>query len=312
MTRVLYHLDADPALRGELAPSLDGLDVEWCAEDDDARLAGLLATTEVWWHVLRPITVTDLDAAPRLRLIHKLGAGVNTIDLVAAGERGVTVCNMPGANAVAVAESTIALILAALRRHTELDRRTRAGRGWPLDVRLAGIVRELADCTIGLVGHGHVARQVEQRLLALGARVLHHTRADDGTPTYRPLDSLLAECDVISLHLPLTPATTRLIGAVELARLRPGAILVNTSRGDIVDEPALVDALMSGHLGGAALDVFAGEPVDPANPLLRLDNVLVQPHVAWLTRGTVRRCTELAAANARRLAAGEPLANVVA
>jgi phosphoglycerate dehydrogenase-like enzyme len=311
MTRILYHLAADPALRAALAPLLDGLDVEWCAEDDEARLAELLRTTAVWWHVLRPITAADLDAAPRLRLIHKLGAGVNTIDLVAARARGVTVCNMPGANAVAVAESTIALILAALRRHTELDRRTRNGRGWPLDVGLSGVVPELAECTIGLVGHGHVARQVEQRLVALGATVVHHTRTDDGTATSRSLDALLTESDVVSLHVPLTAATTGLIGATQLAHMRPGAILVNTSRGAIVDEGALVDALSRGHLGGAALDVFAAEPVDPDNPLLALDNVLVQPHVAWLTRGTVRRCTELAAANARRLVAGEPLADVV-
>lgn len=311
MMRVLYHLDADEALRATLAPLLDGLDVEWCAEDDEARLVELLATTEVWWHVLRPITAADIGRAPNLRLIQKLGAGVNTIDLDATRARGITVCNLPGANAVAVAESAVAMILAALRRHTELDRRTRAGHGWPIDVRLAGTVRELADCTVGLVGHGHIARQVEQRLTALGTTVLHHTRTDDGTPAWRALPALLAECDVVSLHIPLTDATRGLIGAAELAAMKPGAIVVNTSRGDVVDEAALVDALRRGHLGGAALDVFADEPVDPGNPLLRLDNVLVQPHVAWLTSGTVRRCTELAAANVRHLAAGEPLDNVV-
>ncbi|MFT3855634.1 MAG: NAD(P)-dependent oxidoreductase [Ilumatobacteraceae bacterium] len=312
MTRVLYHLDADEALRAALGPLLDGLDVEWCAEDDEARLAELLATTEVWWHVLRPITAADIERAPNLRLIQKLGAGVNTIDLDAARARGITVCNLPGANAVAVAESTVAMILAALRRHTELDRRTRAGHGWPIDVRLAGTVRELGDCTIGLVGHGHIARQVEQRLASLGAgAVLHHTRADDGMPAWRTLPALLGECDVVSLHIPLTPETTGLLGPAQLAAMKPGAILVNTSRGGVVDEPALIDALQRGHLGGAALDVFAAEPIDPGNPLLALDNVLVQPHVAWLTTGTVRRCTGLAAANARRLAAGDPLDNVV-
>ena len=310
--RILYHLDAGPALRTTLAPLLDGLDVEWCAEADTARLAALLPDVEVWWHVLRPITAADIDGAPKLRLIHKLGVGVNTIDLDAARRRGITVCNMPGANAVAVAESTLALILAALRRHTELDRRTRAGHGWPLDVGLAATVRELAECTVGLIGHGHIARQVEERLTALGATVVHHTRSDDGTPTWRTLPALLVASDVVSLHVPLTDATRGLVGAEELAAMRPGAILVNTSRGDVVDEPALVDALVRGHLGGAALDVFAAEPVDPANPLLQLDNVVVQPHVAWLTSGTIRRCTALAADNARRLAAGEPLADVVA
>lgn len=310
--RVLFHLDADDGLRAQLAPLLDGLDVEWCAEDDDVRLRELLPTTEVWWHVLRPITAADLDRAPQLKLIQKLGAGVNTIDLDGARARGITVANLPGANAVAVAESTVALILAALRQHHELDARTRAGDGWPLDVRLASTVREVGDCTIGLVGHGHVARHVERLLTAFGALVLHHTRTDDGTPGSRSLDALLSESDVVSLHVPLNEATRCLIGAAELDRMKPGAVLVNTSRGEIVDEAALIDALTNGRLGGAALDVFAAEPVDPGNPLLRLDNVVVQPHVAWLTTGTIRRCAERAAANARRLAAGEPLDYVVA
>lgn len=312
--RILAHLDPPPALRARLDRHLDGLDVRWCAEDDETRLAELLPDTEVLWHVLRPVTAADLERAPRLRLIQKLGSGVNTIDLERARTRNVAVANMPGANAQAVTEATLALMLAALRRVVPLDAATRAGRGWPLETAQAENLGELGVRTVGLIGYGQVARRLAPVLTALGARVLRHDRSGGGTDAeapWRPLDELLAESDVVSLHLPLTEHTEGLLDARRIGLLKPGAVLVNTARGGLVDEPALVDALRSGRLGAAGLDVFAQEPVAPDNPLLTLPNVVVTPHLAWLTAETLERCVAIAADNARRLASGAELAHRV-
>ncbi len=311
MTNVLFHFDAPPALRARLAPLLEGLDVRWCAEHDEDRFAELLTDSEALWHVLRPITAADMDRAPRLRLIQKLGVGVNTIDLDAARARGIAVANMPGVNAAAVAESTVALMLASLRRLVELDRRTRAGHGWPIDTSLAATVGELGDCTVGLIGYGNIARRVEHVLRAFGSTVIHTASHADGEDSYRTLDELLAASHVVSVHIPLTDATHGMLGAAQLELMRPGAILVNTARGEIVDESALVAALRSGRLGAAGLDVFHSEPLDASSPLIELDNVVVQPHVAWLTSGTMHRCTAIAADNARRMARGDDILNAV-
>ncbi|MEB8340736.1 2-hydroxyacid dehydrogenase [Streptomyces endophyticus] len=316
--RILAHLDPPPALRARLDRHLDGLDVRWCAEDDEARLAALLPDTEVLWHVLRPVTAADLERAPRLRLIQKLGSGVNTIDLDQARKRSVAVANMPGANAQAVTEATLALMLAAMRRVIPLDADTRAGRGWPLETAQAEHLGELGGRTVGLIGFGQVARRLAPVLTALGARVLRHDRSggaavegDPGDTPWRPLETLLAESDVVSLHLPLTEHTEGLLDARRIGLMKPGALLVNTARGGLVDESALTAALRDGRLGAAGLDVFAQEPVAPDNPLLALPNVVVAPHLAWLTAETLERCVAIAADNARRLASGAEVAHRV-
>jgi len=151
-------------------------------------------------------------------------------------------------------------------------------------------------------------------LTALGCRVIYTTRtpAADAPDAHRPLDALLAEADVVSLHVPLTPETDRMIDAAALARMKPGAVLVNTARGGLVDQAALTAALRSGHLGAAGLDVFAAEPADPADPLFTLPNVVATPHVAWITTGTFDRSFSIAAENCRRVAAGEALLHRVA
>jgi phosphoglycerate dehydrogenase-like enzyme len=152
---------------------------------------------------------------------------------------------------------------------------------------------------------------VEAIVAAMGARVLHTSTGDDGTPAWRPLQQLLAESDILSLHLPLTAATERLIDRAALDLMKPTALLVNTSRGAIVDEPVLAAALASGRLAAAGLDVFAVEPVRAGNPLLGLDNVVLTPHVVWNTRDTMRRYLAEAIENCRRLRDGLDLANVV-
>ncbi|MGE2732001.1 2-hydroxyacid dehydrogenase [Mycolicibacterium vaccae] len=309
--RVLAHFVATPKVLDFLAPHRDWLDVRFCAEDDDDTFYTELPAAEVIWHVLRPLSAQDIARAPRLKLIHKLGAGVNTIDVDAATAAGVAVANMPGANAASVAEGTVLLMLAALRRLPELDRATRAGRGWPSDPTLGETVRDIGGCTVGLIGYGNIARRVEQIVAVMGAEVLHTSTRDDGHSGWRTLPDLLAASDIVSIHVPLTEDTHALLDADALATMKPGAVLVNTARGPVVDEAALTDALRRGHLAAAGLDVFATEPVPADNPLLRLDNIVLTPHVTWYTADTMRRYLELAVNNCTRLRAGHQLVNLV-
>jgi phosphoglycerate dehydrogenase-like enzyme len=313
--RVVAHFVPGPKVLDFLAPEADWLDIRWCADDDSAEshvaFYREIAKADVIWHVLRPLSGADLSRATRLRLVHKFGAGVNTIDVEAATDRGVAVANMPGANAPSVAEGTVLLMLAALRRLPVLDRATREGRGWPSDPQLGETVRDIGACTVGLVGYGNIAKSVEKIVSAIGADVLHTSTRDDGHPGWRLLPDLLAASDIVSLHLPLTAATAGMLDRAALARMKTGAVLVNTSRGAVVDEDALVDALRAGGLAAAGLDVFAVEPIPAGHPLLTLDNVVLTPHVTWYTVDTMRRYLEHAVDNCRRLAEGRDLANVV-
>ena len=310
LTVLAHFLPGDKVLRF-LEPHTNWLDIRYCAENDDATFYRELPQSEVIWHVLRPLSAADLTMAPRLRLVHKLGAGVNTIDVAAATDRRVAVANMPGANAPSVAEGTVLLMLAALRRLPALDRATRAGAGWPTDPSLGEVVRDVGGCTVGLVGYGNIAKRVELIVAAMGANVLHTSSRDDGTAAWRPLGELLRQSDIVSLHVPLTAATTGLLGRENLAAMRRDAVLVNTSRGPIVDEGALADALQCGRLAAAGLDVFAVEPAPADNPLFALDSVVVSPHVTWYTADTMRRYLVEAVDNCRRLRDGLRLANVV-
>ena len=313
--QIVFHYDAGPRLAARFAVlAADGLDVSVCAEHDRATRRRLLGEAEVLWHVLEPVTAEILADAPRLRLIQKIGVGVNTIDLDAAKRRDIAVCNMPGTNTRAVAEHTLGLMLAALRRVAHYDRATRAGNGWRLPPATQDHLGEIAGRTVGLVGYGAVPQTLAPILRAMGATVVYYARRPhpDAPDGLRSFDGLLAESDIVSLHLPLTPATDRLVDAAALARLRPGAVLVNTARGGLVDQVAMCRALRGGALAAAGLDVFAEEPVDPAEPLLGLDNVVVTPHIAWLTGETFARSIDVAVENCRRLTAGQPLLHPVA
>ena len=242
---VVYHYSAGPGLTSRLAAlEREGLSVSVCAMSDHARFAELLPAAEALWHLLEPVTAEVVAAAPRLRLVQKIGVGVNTIDLEAARDRGIAVCNMPGTNTQAVAEMTLLLMLGALRRVSQLDAATRAGRGWDLSADLQDHYGEVCGRTVGLVGYGAVPRRLAPVLQAMGARVLFASRGEkpDAVGERRPLPDLLAESDVISLHVPLTPETERLIDAEAIAGMKPGAVIVNTARGALIDEEALVDA----------------------------------------------------------------------
>jgi phosphoglycerate dehydrogenase-like enzyme len=298
---------ASPGLRQRLAAlNFPTVTVD---EADKESFRREMRDTDILLHVLEPVTAAVIETAPRLRLIQKIGIGVNTIDLDAARRRDIAVCNMPGTNTQAVAEMTLLLMLATLRRLAQLDRLTRAGRGWALDPAMADDLGELSGRTVGLVGFGSVARRLLPILDAAGATVLYTARrpAADLPTRFRPLRELLPIVDVLSLHLPLTSETTALIDAAALASMKRGSILINPARGQLVDETALVEALSSGQLRGAGLDVFSREPVGADGPLLELPNVVVTPHLAWLTAETLERSLAVIAENCRRLSTGEAL-----
>src|SRR5918997_306480 len=262
--------------------------------------------------VVSPVTEEVLAGASRLRLVQKIGVGVDTIDLEAAQRRGVAVANMPGTNTQAVAEAALMLMLAALRNLPGLDRECRVGNGWTPEQEARerrNTLGELCGRTVGLVGAGAVASRLVGPLRALGARVIYtdrRERPDLGIERH-DLDNLLEASDVVSLHLPLTPETEGLIDRRALARMKPAAVLINTARGGLVEETALVEALTSGRLLAAGLDVLAEEPPPPDHPLLSLDNVVLTPHVAWLTQETLRRSFDVALENVRRLRDGRDL-----
>jgi phosphoglycerate dehydrogenase-like enzyme len=303
---VLFHFASGPDLTARLA-AIPGLSITVCPEQDELLLARLLPETEILWHVLKRCTAEMIAAAPRLRLIQKIGVGVNTIDLDAAKARGIAVCNLPGTNARAVAELTLALMLAVLRRLPRFDAAMRRGE-WS-DPALQDGIGELGGRTVGLVGYGAIARLLAPVLAALGCRLIYTSRTPhpDAVGEWRSLDALLSESDVVSLHLPLTAETETLIDARAFAQMRRGAILINTARGGLVDQSALTQALKDGKLAGAGLDVFVHEPHDATEPLFHLPNVVLTPHIGWLTTGTFDRSFALAAENCRRIAAGEAL-----
>lgn len=273
--------------------------------DEAVPLDDVAPEITVLLHVLTPVTPEFIASAPKLKLIQKLGVGVNTIALDAARGAGVAVCNMPGTNSQAVAEMALSLMMAVLRRTCFFDARTRAGEGWSADPSELDAVGEIAGRTVGLVGFGHSAQRLAPVLAALGAKVVYTARSPRDVPyDFLALDRLLEESDIVSLHIPLTDETR---ASVDPFAMKRGAVLVNTARGELVGEARLVEALASGHLRGAGLDVFAEEPLPRGNPLLGLPNAVLAPHIAWLTPETLVRSLTVAHENCRRLATGEHL-----
>jgi phosphoglycerate dehydrogenase-like enzyme len=299
---------ATPGFREQISK----LETEWLRivvveETDKPTFAREMQDADVLLHVLEPVRAATIDGAPNLKLIQKLGVGVDTIDLDAARRRSIAVCNMPGANTHAVAELTLLLMLATLRRLTELDAQTRNGNGWSLDPNSLDNLSELGGRTVGLVGFGAVGKCLTPMLQGIGARVIY-TNASDRREGFK---DLLSTSDIVSLHLPLMPETARIMNAAAFASMKRGSILINTARGGLVDEAALAEALKSGHLRGAGLDVFAVEPVQPEHPLLKLPNVIATPHLAWFSGETLTRSLGVFAENCRRLRDGQELVNRV-
>jgi D-3-phosphoglycerate dehydrogenase len=261
--------------------------------------------------IVRSATTVDarlLAAAPELKVVGRAGVGVDNIDVAAASERGVAVVNAPGGNTVSAAELTMALLLSVARRVSEADRSMREGR-WDR-ANLQGV--ELRGRTLGVVGAGRIGSTVAERCRAFGMKVIVHdpylsaARLAEFRSVIVEMDQLLAEADVITLHVPLTEETNGLIGESALLKMKKGAFLVNLSRGGVVDEAALARALIEGRIAGAGLDVYETEPLSPESPLLSAPNLVLTPHLGASTKeAQVQVALEVAANLRAALAFGD-------
>ncbi|MCE3265044.1 MAG: D-2-hydroxyacid dehydrogenase [Pseudoduganella sp.] len=264
-----------------------------------------------------PLRAAALAALPGLKMIAVAATGTDIVDLAAARERGIVVSNIQGYAHAAVPEHTFALILALRRQLIAYRADVEAGL-WERSPRFCLFhhpIRDLNGSRLGLLGYGALGKQVAHLGRAFGMEVVVHTRTPADDPDVRNVDweELLETSDVVSLHAPLTDATRNIIGAAELARMKPSAILVNTARGGLVDEAALADALQRGVIAGAGFDVLSKEPPVPENPLLklRLPNFLLTPHSAWASGQAMQELADQLIDNIEAFVAGRP-ANRVA
>jgi D-3-phosphoglycerate dehydrogenase / 2-oxoglutarate reductase len=296
----------DPALKSSLEQSVGSVTYNTSGRPLGAtELGPLVADIDGWIAGLDRIDADVIAAAPRLKVIARYGVGVDRVDVRAATRHGVVVTNTPGANATAVAEHAIALMLALCRNLCRADRAVRRGE-WP---RHDGV--GLCGKTVGLVGFGAVGREAARRLQAFGCRIVAHDPflPAEGFRAHRvdpvTLGDLLAAADIVSLHAAYTPGTPALVDDGFLACMRPGAFLVNTARGELVDEEALHRALSSGRLRGAGLDCFRQEPPPAEHPLLRLPQVVATPHTAAHTDEAAAAMGRMALAACLQVLAGE-------
>lgn len=262
-----------------------------------------------------PVRRPVIEAMTRAKVIVRYGIGVDNVDLDAARERGIPVCNVPDYCIDEVADHTLAFILATTRQVVPNCLHVRDGK-WGLATTLDNL-RTLKNLTVGIIGFGRIGREVVHRLKAFKCKVLVHDpvvpavpiEAAGGIPVDR--DTLLSQADVVSLHCPSTPQTRGTINRETLKQMKPGAVLINLARGDLVDSDALTEALQQGHLSAAALDVFAPEPIPADHAILKLPNVIVASHIASASVPAVRTLRETAARIALAALRGENLPNVV-
>ncbi|MCU0783629.1 MAG: D-2-hydroxyacid dehydrogenase [Verrucomicrobia bacterium] len=257
------------------------------------------------------LTRADLERLPKLKYIGVLATGTNVVDLAAARERGIPVTNVPAYSTTSVVQSTFALLLELTHHVGHHADGVRAGC-WTASPDFSYCdfpLVELAGLTMGIVGFGRIGRAVADVARAFGMSVLAHNPSHKNSPPFVrfvELETLFRESDVVSLHCPLTPQTKSLINAQRLAAMKPTAFLLNTSRGPLVDERALADALNEGEIAGAGLDVLSVEPPTADHPLLRAKNCIITPHNAWATRAARARLMRIAVENVRAFLAGQP------
>ncbi|MER6346888.1 2-hydroxyacid dehydrogenase [Streptomyces sp. NPDC001595] len=311
------HVGGRRAAAGLARLFAEGVDVTAveAADEDPAALREARAVVTA----LAPVTAEHLASAPRLELVQCASHGYDYVDVAAARERGVTVCTIgsSGAEAQNVAEQTFALML-ALAKQLVPAHNALVEADWALP-RLRGSLTELSGKTLGVVGLGQIGQQVARRAAAFDMTVVYtgrrraapETEARLGGARRLPLDELLRVSDYVTLHVPLTDATRRLLNAERLALLKPTAFVVNTARGALIDQDALADALARGALAGAGLDVFDPEPPTPALRLLKAPNVVLSPHAAGVTRETLIRISAAAVGNATAFLDGEAPRDVV-
>lgn len=284
------------------------------ASGTEEQLIEALSGVSVCVTQMAPFTERVLEAAGDLRLVCVGRGGPVNVNLAAATERGVAVCYAPGRNAAATAEHSVALILAAARGVPDLHTELRAGR-WRSDYyAYDNCGFELDGATVGLVGYGAIGGRVARAMSALGATILvydPYVSADslDGPVELVTLEELLGRADVVSLHARLTPETDSMIGRAQIQAMRPGSVLVNCARGGLLDHEALCDALDSGHLRAAALDVFDLEPLPLGSRILTTPRLVLTPHVAGASRQVARKAATITAAEVGRFLRGEPLAH---
>lgn len=273
---------------------------------------------------ITPVRAALIREMPALRLIHSEGVAYDKIDLEAAREREIWVCNNKGCNAGAVAEQAILLMLMLLRHGVSGDRAVRAGRQMEMKEHcMVEGITELSACRVGLVGFGDIAKATAERLAAFGCEVYYYTprRRDREEEerygvTYLPLEELTASCDILSLHCAVTEETRNMVDGTFLSRMKPTAYLVNTARGDLVDNLALRQALMEGRIAGAGLDTVAPEPVPADHPLLTMpapacDRLVLAPHLGGITEASFQRAHLHMWRNAERVADGHKPDNIV-
>jgi len=282
---VVYNETGKPLTASQLKELLPGI---------DGYIAGVDAVTE-----------EALEAADRLKVVARYGVGVDKVDLQAARRRGIAVTNTPGANSVSVAELTIGLILSLLRKLPNATAATRAG-AWP---RINGLT--LRNKCVGILGFGAVGRCVARRLAPFDCRLLAFDPYAEGSAagaigvTMTNLENLLADSDIVTLHVPVTDETRDMANDRFFAAMKEGSYLINTARGELVDESALLRALDAGRLAGAALDVFGQEPLPAESPLLASEKIIITPHMASHTDDAMRQMAEMATADCLAVLRGE-------
>ena len=291
------------------------LELRFADSYDEAVQMALVEPAQFLLPGFAPVSAAMLQRANRVRMIQKWGIGIDSIDLDAVRKRGVVLAITAGANAAPVAELAIALMLAVYRRIPYVNRAMREGR-WPTP-EMRETCFQITGKTVGLVGFGAIGRMLARRLRGFDAQVIYFDTqvADSDTEAqlqarHVGLDELLRRSDIVSLHAPLTAQTTRMVNANSIARMKDGAVLINTARGALVDEQALYQALVSGKLRGAGLDAFDPEPPAKDNPLLSLDQVVVTPHAGGGVFDNVDHVARHALGNIMRFLRGEPLAAV--
>lgn len=302
-------LDIERALLAQV-----GADLIVAETGEEAELVELAVRADAILTNWRKVPAEALDAAPRCVLVSRYGVGVDNIPVAHATALGIPVCNVPDFCLEEVSDHAMALLLACARRVVTFARATRAGI-WDLSAG-RGLPR-LRGQTLGLVGFGNTARALVPKAQGFGLRVLAYTprlepgTAADGVELTNDLGRLLAEADYVSVHAPATPATDGLVGEAELRQMKRTAYLVNTSRGALVDEEALLRALHEGWIAGAALDVLRQEPAPPDHPLLRLDNAIVTPHAAFYSETAIEELQTKATRNVVTALRGEAPATLV-
>lgn len=300
----------ESAVRALLSAGLPEMDVRFADGTGETDRLAVAKDADVLLAGWSPVSAEVLRASPRLRLVQKMGVGVDRIDTTTATELGVRVLRAAGINADAVAEMTVLLILAVLRELPWAVAELRAGRFQKEALRERTV--QLAGQRVGLVGLGHIGRAVAARLHAFGTELAYHdplVPAAAGPPgmTAMALDDLIAWADVVSLHVPLTPETRNLLDRRRIGMMRAGAVVVNTARGGLIDESALIEAIEDGRLRGAGLDVTGTEPPDPDSPLLASHRVIVTPHIGGAVASNFANVVDRARRNIETFFAGRPV-----